>query len=242
VGESGVPSEEKAAASRRTPKDYEVVTMSPDLHWPERLGALYSAVVADVLDRLGRRHQVMASGIRPLAQGMRVAGRALTALAVPEREGAPERPYAGEIQAVDALGPGDVLVASSCEFSLWGELLSTAARARGAHGVVLDGPTRDTSSIRAMGFPVFCRGTHPADSLGRVRVEAHNVPIVCGSTLVRPGDLVLADDDGVVVVPAEMAEEVLSLAEEKVRGENKVREALAAGMTVAEAFHKFGIL
>src|SRR5262249_13862834 len=139
VGESGVPSEDKATARRRIPKDYELVTMSPDLHWPERLGALYSAVVADVLDRLGRRHQVMASGIRPLAQGMRVAGRALTALAVPEREGAPERPYAGEIQAVDALGPGDVLVASSCDFSLWGELLSTAARARGAHGVVLDG-------------------------------------------------------------------------------------------------------
>lgn len=216
--------------------------MVPQETWPTRLGALYSAVVADVLDRLGWRQQVMDAGIRSLAPGTRMAGRALTALAAPDRELAPAHPYAGEIAAVDALRADDVLVASCCVYSLWGELLSTAARARGARGVILDGPTRDIASIRAMGFPVFCRGTHPADSLGRVMIEAHNVPIVCGGVLVRPGDLLLADDDGVVVVPADVAEEALSLAEEKVRGENKVREALAGGMSVAEAFQKFGIL
>ncbi len=216
--------------------------MSQESDWPARLNLLYSAVVADVLDRIGRRQQVMHTGIAAVAPGSRLAGRALTVLATPDREIAPKHPYAGEITAVDALRTDDVLVASTCAFSLWGELLSTAARARGARGVVLDGPTRDTSAIRSMGFPVFCRGTHPADSLGRVHVEAHNVSIVCGGVLVRPGDLVLADDDGVVVVPTDVADQVLTLAEEKVRGENKVRDALAAGMSVADAFQKFGIL
>jgi regulator of RNase E activity RraA len=93
-----------------------------------------------------------------------------------------------------------------------------------------------------MGFPVFHVGFHPADSLGRVEVVAHNVPVACGGVLIHPGDLVLADHDGVVAVPAAMAEEVLGRAEEKVGGENKVREALAAGMTTTAAFAKYGIL
>ena len=93
-----------------------------------------------------------------------------------------------------------------------------------------------------MGFPVFCRGIHPADSLGRLDVLGHNVPINCGGVLVQPGDLVLADYDGVVVVPFDAAEEALKLAEEKVSGENLVRKALAGGMSTTEAFKKYGIL
>ena len=102
--------------------------------------------------------------------------------------------------AVDALGPDDVMVVSTCDWSFWGELLSTAARYRGCRGVVIDGYTRDTRAIKAMGFPVFCRGIHPADSLGRLDVTAHDVPIVCGGVAVETNDLILADDDGVVVV------------------------------------------
>jgi regulator of RNase E activity RraA len=143
---------------------------------------------------------------------------------------------------VDALKPGDVLMVSRTEWSFWGELLSTSAKYRGARGVVLDGPTRDTVAIQAMGFPVFHVGFHPADSLGRLDVTGHDVPINCGDVLVYPGDLVLADHDGVVVVPQGVAEKVLQLAEEKVSGENLVRKALAGGMTAAEAFAKYGIL
>jgi regulator of RNase E activity RraA len=206
------------------------------------LDALYTAVVADVLDRLGHRNQCLRPGLLPLFPSARAAGFALTVLAVPAREIAPKAPYAGELAAVDALQPGDILIASSCEFSLWGELLSTAARYRGCRGVVLDGPTRDRRGIVEMGFPVFCRGVHPADSLGRVDVEAHNVPIVCSGVAIAPGDLILADDDGIVAIPQALADEVLTLAEEKVRGENQVRRALAEGMSVTEAFQRYGIL
>jgi regulator of RNase E activity RraA len=131
---------------------------------------------------------------------------------------------------------------SECGCSFWGELLSTAANYRGCRGVVLDGPTRDSLAIKAMAFPVFHVGFHPADSLGRLEVAAHNVPISCADVLVYPNDLVLADHDGVVVVPNAAAEEALRLAEEKVSGENLVRKALAAGMTTTEAFKKYGIL
>ena len=104
------------------------------------------------------------------------------------------------------------------------------------------GPFDDSPAIRAMGFPVFHAGFHPADSLGRLDVTAHNVPVECGGVLVCPGDLVLADHDGVVVVPHAAAEETLRLAEEKVSGENLVRKALAGGMSTTEAFKTYGIL
>ena len=210
--------------------------------WADRLAKLYTGVVADVLDKLGLRNQALHPRIRPLFPEATFAGFALTVQTVPARETAPAHPYAGELAAVDALKPGDVLMVSETQWSFWGELLSTAARYRGCRGVVLDGPTRDTVAIKEMGFPVFHAGFHPADSLGRIDVTAHDVPISCGGVLVHPGDLVLADHDGVVVVPLAIAEQVLTLAEEKVSGENLVRKALAGGMPTAEAFAKYGIL
>jgi 4-hydroxy-4-methyl-2-oxoglutarate aldolase len=210
--------------------------------WADRLAKLYTPVVADVLDKLGFRHQSLHSRIRPLFPEAKCAGFALTVQTVPARELQPAHPYAGELAAVDSLTTGDVLVVSESAWSFWGELLSTAARFRGCRGVVLDGPTRDTVAIQEMGFPVFNVGIHPADSLGRIDVTAHNVPISCGDVLIYPGDLILADHDGVVAVPLAIAEAVLAKAEEKVSGENLVRKALAGGMTTAEAFAKYGIL
>ena len=210
--------------------------------WVDRLDALYTPVLADVLDRLGYREQSLRAEIRPLFPGAKAAGVARTVLTIPAPELAPAEPYKGEMAAVDALGPGDVMVVSECDWSFWGELLSTAARYRGCRGVVIDGHTRDTRAILAMGFPVFCRGVHPADSLGRLDVVAHDVPIRCGGVLIHPGDLILADDDGVVAIPRAVAEQALTLAEEKVRGENLVRKALAEGMSVTEAFHRYGVL
>jgi regulator of RNase E activity RraA len=210
--------------------------------WVERLKKLYTPVVADVLDKLGFRRQTLRPDIRPLFPQAKAAGFALTVHTVPARETAPAAPYAGELTAVDALQKDDVMVVSTCDWSFWGELLSTAARYRGCSGVVIDGHTRDTQAIMAMGFPVFCRGIHPADSLGRLDVAGHNVPISCSGVLVQPGDLVLADHDGVVVVPHAAAEETLKLAEEKVSGENLVRKALQGGMSATDAFKKYGIL
>lgn len=210
--------------------------------WIDRLDKLYSAVVADVLDKLGYRQQSMRPAIRPLYPEARTVGFAMTVQCVPAQVIAPESPYAGELAAVDALQKDDVMVVSSGEWSFWGELLSTAARYRGCRGVILDGFTRDTRKIREMGFPVFCRGIHPADSLGRLDVTGHNQRIDCGGVVIDPGDLVLADEDGVVVIPQAIAEQALTQAEEKVRGENLVREKLAEGMSASEAFRRYGIL
>jgi len=212
------------------------------LEWADRLAKLYTPVVADVLDKLGYRNQALHPRVRPLWPEAKVAGFALTVQTVPAREFAPAHPYAGELAAVDALGPGDVMVVSVSAASFWGELLSTAANYRQCRGVVLDGPTRDSLAIRAMGFPVFHVGFHPAESLGRIDVVGHNLPITCGDVLIHPGDLILADYDGVVVIPLAVAEETLRLAEEKVSGENLVRKALAEGMSTAAAFAKYGIL
>ncbi len=210
--------------------------------WADRLAALYTPVVADVLDRLGYREQSLRADIRPLSPGGIVAGVARTVRTIPAPELAPAEPYKGEMAAVDDLRPGDVMVVSECDWSFWGELLSTAARYRGCRGVVIDGYSRDTRAIVAMGFPVFCRGIHPADSLGRLDVADFDVPIRCGGVLVRPGDLILADDDGVVAIPRDAADRALAMAEEKVRGEDLVRKALAGGMSVTEAFRRHGVL
>lgn len=208
----------------------------------DRLARLYPAVVSDVLDRMGYRQQAMAPEIRPLFPEARLCGTAMPVLAVPAYSVPEQDPYKLELEAVDHLRSGDVMVVSHIDGSFWGELLSTAARYRGARGIVVDGYTRDSQAIITMGFPTFVRGIHIADSLGRLEVAAYDVPVVCGGVRVSPGDLLLADLDGVVVVPQEHAEEAIRRAEEKVSGENLVRQHLQEGMPVSEAFRRFGVI
>ena len=182
--------------------------------------------------------------IRPLDPASRIAGYAAT-LHFVEVDGVPERRedwYRELLAAIDALRSGDVVVASTCRGSTWGELLTTASRYRGARGIVADSYVRDTLALLAMEFPTFAAGIHCADSLGRLEVDAFGVPVECGGVEVAPGDLVLGDHDGVVVVPSARAEEVIRLAEEKVAGENLVREKLAEGMPVSEAFRTYGVI
>jgi 4-hydroxy-4-methyl-2-oxoglutarate aldolase len=210
----------------------------------ERLAQLHPAVVSDCLDSLGRRDCVLAPHVRPLYPEAKLAGVARTVRCV-EVDAVPASRddwYRGELAAVDALGPGDVMVVSTCRGSYWGELLATASRARGAHGIVADCYTRDTLALIEMRFPTFAAGIHCADSLGRIDVVEIGNEIPCGGVLVADGDLVLADHDGVVVLPAALAAEAIGLAEEKVAGETVVREHLAAGMPVSEAFRTFGVI
>ena len=209
-----------------------------------RLSALYPAVVADCLDRLGYRTQVLAPHIRPLYPSARMAGIAFTVHCIP-LDGVPtnsDEHYKGELQAVDSLQSGDVMVVSTCRSSYWGELLATAARCRGATGIVADAYTRDTLALIEMEFPTFVAGISAYDSLGRMDVDAMNVSIECGGVSVEAGDLILGDHDGVVVVPRVVAEETIEAAEKKVSGENMVRAKLAAGMPVWEAFRTYGII
>jgi 4-hydroxy-4-methyl-2-oxoglutarate aldolase len=207
-------------------------------------GLLSSAVLADVLDALGHRDSALPPEVRPLQPHWTLFGRVATlAAAAVTRE--PARPYAVELACVDALEPGDVLVATTSgerSSALWGELLSTAARARGAVGAVIDGLTRDAAKIRAMDFPVFAAGFSPLDSRGRLDGTGYGQPIRIGRCLVHHGDWVFGDGDGVVVVPAGLAAEALPRALEKVTGENRVRAELARGRKVTDVFAEYGIL
>jgi 4-hydroxy-4-methyl-2-oxoglutarate aldolase len=209
----------------------------------DRLDRLYVAVVADALDRVGVRSNLLAPHVRSLYQGAKVAGFALTVKLVAV-EAAPARDdwYRGEIFAVDSQQPGDVMVVSTSSGSYWGELLATASRFRGARGIVGDCYARDTAALIEMRYPTFVAGSLAYDSLGRIDVDGVGGPIECAGVTVHPGDLVIGDDDGVAIVPRGVAEDVVELAEEKVSGENVVRDRLAEGMPVAEAFRTYGIL
>jgi regulator of RNase E activity RraA len=205
---------------------------------------LFSGVLADVLDGLGHRTSALPADVRPLNPQWKILGRAAT-LAAAAVLTIPKKPYAVELDCIDALESGDVLVATTKRdrsSALWGELLSMAARAHGAVGVVVDGLTRDGARILAMDYPVFAAGFSPLDSKGRLDGVCYGQPIQIGACAIRPGDWVFGDIDGVVVVPAQLAERAFPLALEKVTGENRVRAQLAKGRSVREVFDEYGIL
>jgi regulator of RNase E activity RraA len=207
---------------------------------------LYTAVLSDVLDGLGFRDQAMPPSIRPLDENLVLAGFARTGLYREVfREVDGENPYELEIALIDDLKPDDVAVFGCCgsrRIAPWGELLSTASRARGAAGCVTDGMVRDIRAIRALRFPVFHGGVAPLDSKGRGKVAEIDVPIRCGGVAVAPGDLVMGDADGIVIVPRAVEEEALRRAFAKVTGENTTRDELAAGAKLADVFAKYRVL
>ena len=210
----------------------------------QRLSKLYSAVLCDSLDRLGHRNQGLAHTIRPLFPEARIIGAARTLLSV-RQLGFPEHPYQKELEALDTVRPGDVIVFSTgndLSAAVWGELLSTAARAKGAVGAVLDGLTRDAARIVMKTFPVFAQGISPYDSHGRSTVIAYDVPIECGGVAVNPGDVMFADFDGVIVIPKNVLEPVLDWAETKATRERIVDEEFRKGRKVVEVFAEHGIL
>ena len=160
-------------------------------------------------------------------------------------EAIPEEPYKLEIQAVEQMQAGNVLLVDvgndeTCGF--WGELLTTACMYKGVSGVVMTACTRDMWKIKDMDFPVFGIGYHPADSKGRADIVEIDVPITIGGVSARSGDLIVADEDGVVIIPQEVAGEAVELAREKISGENVVRKELLEGVPMGEVFAKYGIL
>jgi 4-hydroxy-4-methyl-2-oxoglutarate aldolase len=213
----------------------------------DALRTLNAAVLSDVLDSLGLMRQAMRPFIRPLDDGLQLIGRARTGLYMPAyelRDG--ENPYAVEIALVDDLRPRDVVVLA-CDgptdrIAPWGELLSTAAAARGAAGCVTDGLVRDVKPIRTLRFPVFHGGIGPLDTKGRARMVERDVRVECAGVAVRSGDIVFGDVDGVVVIPREHENEVIARALQKVAGENESREALQRGELLGDVFRRLGIL
>lgn len=211
------------------------------------LRALSTAVLSDVMDGLGLRDRAMRPFVRPLDESLVLVGRARTGLYMPVyqvREG--ENPYEVEIALVDDLKPGEVAVLAcggpTERIAPWGELLSTASRARGAAGCVTDGLVRDVRQIRAMGFPVFHGGIGPLDTKGRARMMERDIPVDCGGVHVRSRDIIFGDVDGVVIIPQERAAEVIARAQDKVRGEDDTRAELERGRLLAEVFAKYRIL
>jgi regulator of RNase E activity RraA len=201
-------------------------------------------VIADALDVLGFREQVMRATIRPLYPEALVVGRAMPVLYAEVFE-VPEKPYQMEIEVVDSLKADDVLVAyapATAQAALWGGLLSTAARARGARGVVIEGMTRDVKQITRMAFPVFASGVSPLDAKGRVRVFAYRCAIECGGVLVEPGDIIFGDADGVAVIPQDVVAETIDEALRKLEAEHLTEEALKTGTLLRDVYAKHGVL
>lgn len=203
----------------------------------------YSAVFSDVCDALGLRGQTVSPGLLPLGGGGTLVGWARTAASLPVAA-PPARPYGAEIDFIDSLRVGDVAVVDCSRHpaAAWGELFSTAARGRGARGAVIDGLIRDRRKILDMGFQIHGRGCRPTDSLGRVSIQAVDTVIRLGGVEIRSGDLVVADEDGVTVVPRAHAERAIALAVAKATTENKARDLLLAGGRLADVWERFRVL
>jgi len=205
---------------------------------------LYSAVVCDALDALGCPRQSPRVLLPPQTVSTVLIGRCKTTLWVDMAHEDP-RPYQKELIAVDSCQPDDVLIAAaggSMRSGIWGELLSTAARNAGCVGAIVDGAVRDTEKMTAMSFPVFARGRCVYDSLNRQRVVDIDVRVEIDGVTVAPGDLVMADADGVVVVPQHVETEVIRCAWNKVYAEDVTREAIRNGMKATEAYKQYGVL
>ncbi|MEX2601712.1 MAG: RraA family protein [Balneolaceae bacterium] len=209
---------------------------------------LFVAVVCDMLDSLGYRNQAMHRRLRPLLPDREQCGfigRSRTVQWMETEYVDEEDPYGLEIEMMDSLKPGDIVVHST-DYSgnnvPWGELLTTVAVKNGAAGCVCDSNIRDCTRIIEMNFPVYYTGILPLDSMGRARVMDYDVPIRCGGVQVQSGELIFADYDGIVVIPESVEREVLKLSLEKVGKESVTRKELQAGKTLREVYDRYGIL
>lgn len=202
-----------------------------------------SALLADAGDQIGLRDTTLETSFDFVGVPRVIVGFARTVQVV-DVEAAPDRHYGQEIDFIDSLRPNDLVVVDSPtrRAACWGELFSTASAARGAVGAVIHGLVRDTARTAELDWPVLALGARPADSLGRISMRDPDLPITLGSVTVRPGDLVVADGDGVTVIPEDAAEEVASRALTKGRTENRARQMLSEGALLREAWEEHGVL
>jgi 4-hydroxy-4-methyl-2-oxoglutarate aldolase len=205
---------------------------------------LFSAVVCDALDGLGFTRQSPRVCLAPQTSDQVLIGRCKTTLWADMAHEDPN-PYALELEAVDSCQPDDVIIAAaggSVRSGVWGELLSTAARNCGCVGAIVDGSVRDVRQMTDMQFPVFAKHRCIYDSLNRQRVVDIDVSVEIDLVVFRPGDLVIADIDGVVVVPQEIESEAIANAWGKVHAESVTRDAIRGGMKAADVYKKYGVL
>ena len=210
-----------------------------DRTYRSRLEALATSNLSDALDRVGVARCAIA-GIVPRWGRTKVIGRAMTI----------RMTAAGAVPAIAHLGvdaifnsePGDVIVIDNrgdLHHNCWGEILAMGAKKKGVSGVVVDGAVRDVDACETFGFPVHARGTVPSTARGRIVQEAWNVPVRLGDAPVRPGDIIVADVNGVVVIPVERLAEVVQAAEDIMAKELAMIQALAAGESILEVDKRF---
>lgn len=207
----------------------------------ERLRACYSAAVHDVLRAMGHDGFVLPPDIKAIAPGTRLAGPVWTV------EGRPapctrDESLRGWCTLLARAPAGHVVVCQphTREIALMGELSAQTLQARGVLGYVVDGGSRDTDLVLAQGFPVFCAFLTPADIVARWLPTRYGEPVTIGDVTVRSGDWLLADRDGVVIIPAVHLEEVVARTEEVVATESDMRRALIGGMDPVEAYDRYG--
>lgn len=213
---------------------------------------LFPAVVGDILDTMGLFKQFLSPTIRPVRSDMVVLGRAMPVLetncfAASEPQGQlplSRQPFGLLFQALDDLRENEVYVATGCapQFALWGGLMTTRAQHLKAAGAVLDGYSRDTPELLELGLPVFSFGGYAQDQGARGKVVDYRVPVEINGVRITPGDIIFGDLDGVLVIPRQAEEEAIRRALEKASTENKVRDAIRAGMGTVEAFRTFGVM
>lgn len=213
---------------------------------------LFTAVVGDVLDKMGLLHQFLPPRLQPLRDDMVAIGRAMPVLEADvfgeaetnTNNPAMAKPFGLMLEALDDLKTNEIYICTggSPRYALWGELMSTRATKLGAAGAVVDGYSRDTPGILQLCFPTFSSGRYAQDQGPRGKVLDFRLPIEIEGVRIRPGDIVFGDLDGVLVVPREAEAEAFSKAIEKARGEQLVRKAIEDGMSACEAFATFGIM
>lgn len=219
-----------------------VIRLSTGLEIDERVR---SAIISDSLDAVSVRTNVMSRDIAPLLTNMKTIGFAAPIEFIEDDSFDESDPYGQAIDFLDGLQPEAVAVIAtgqSQRSAFWGELFSTAAKSRGAHGMITDGPIRDSREIEKVDFNVFGHGTLPFDFKGRCRVSRIGQAVVCGGVLVHPHDLVVADVDGIAVVPQALITQVVELANERVRRESTVLAELSAGSSVRKAWDRHRVL
>lgn len=208
----------------------------------ERFAGVYTAALADVLDGRGFREQTLPPAIRPLAPGMSLAGPAFTVRGRPAETVDHDAALRKVLAMLGEVPAGNVAV-YACEHDVsahLGELSVTSLGARGVAGCVLDGGCRDVRFVLDEGFPVFCRFVTPEDSTWRWSLEGTQEPVTIGQVRIQPGDWIVGDDDGVVCVPAAVAEEVLAEAEAKAATESEIRATVREGVLPLEAYERYG--
>lgn len=205
--------------------------------------SLFSAVLGDILDREGYYHQFLPQPIKPLREAYRVVGRAFP-VRIADVTGAQKRPFGRLTEALDAIQPNEVYLATggSMNCAAWGEILTATARTRGGAGAVIDGFHRDTPRVLEQNWPVFSRGSFAQDAGVRSSVIDFRCTVEVGGVLVKPGDLVFGDIDGVVIIPRAIEGKVIQLALEKVAAERVVRKEIEGGATSTSVFDRYGVL